>query len=90
MLALLFFPLSRNHSSGRGLGSPHVYKMEAHLLFRNNAAEFIRLAEAARTSEHKTFFIETAERWITLAEHADKCTHIEFVKVGSLCSLFSI
>ena len=37
---------------------------------RNNAAECIRLAEAARTSEHKSFFIEMAERWLTLAEHA--------------------
>ncbi len=39
---------------------------------RNNAAECIRLAEAARTSEHKSFFIEMAERWLTLAEHAEK------------------
>ena len=37
---------------------------------RNNAAECIRLAEAARTSEHKSFFIEMAERWVTLAEYA--------------------
>jgi hypothetical protein len=37
---------------------------------RNNAAECIRLAEAARTSEHKSFFIEMAERWLTLAEYA--------------------
>jgi len=37
---------------------------------RNNAAECIRLAEAARTSEHKSLFIEMAERWLTLAEHA--------------------
>jgi len=28
------------------------------------------LAEAARTSEHKSLFIEMAERWLTLAEHA--------------------
>jgi hypothetical protein len=40
--------------------------------FRNNAAACIRLAEAARTSEHKSFFIEMAERSLTLAEHADK------------------
>ena len=39
---------------------------------RNNAAECIRLAETARTSEHKSFFIEMAERWLTLAEHAEK------------------
>jgi hypothetical protein len=39
---------------------------------RNNAAECIRLAEAARTSEHKSFFIEMAERWLTLAENAEK------------------
>jgi anaerobic glycerol-3-phosphate dehydrogenase len=39
---------------------------------RNNAAECIRLAEAARTSEHKSFFIEMAERWLTLAERAEK------------------
>jgi hypothetical protein len=35
---------------------------------RNSAAECIRLAEAARTSEHKSFFIEMAERWLTLVE----------------------
>jgi anaerobic glycerol-3-phosphate dehydrogenase len=39
---------------------------------RNNAAECIRLAEAARTSEHKSFFIDVAERWLTLAERAEK------------------
>jgi hypothetical protein len=39
---------------------------------RENAAECIRLAEAAHTSQHKSFFIEMAERWITLAEHAAK------------------
>jgi hypothetical protein len=39
---------------------------------RNSAAECIRLAEAARTSEHKSFFIEMAERWLTLVEHAEK------------------
>jgi anaerobic glycerol-3-phosphate dehydrogenase len=39
---------------------------------RNNAAECIRLAEAARTSQHMSFFIEMAERWVTLAEHAEK------------------
>ena len=37
---------------------------------RNSAAECIRLAEAARTSEHKSLFIEMAERWLTLAENA--------------------
>ena len=50
--------------------------MEAHLLIlaqlRNNAADCIRLAEAARTSEHKSLFIEMAERWLTLADHAEK------------------
>ena len=53
-----------------------MHRMEAHLLtlvqFRNNAAECIRLAEAARTSEHKSFFIEMADRWLTLAERAEK------------------
>jgi anaerobic glycerol-3-phosphate dehydrogenase len=39
---------------------------------RNNAAECIRLAEAARTSEHKSFFIDVAERWLKLAERAEK------------------
>ena len=29
-------------------------------------------AEAARTSPHKSFFIEMAERWLTLAERAAK------------------
>ena len=37
---------------------------------RNNAAECIRLAEAAHTSAHKSFFIEMADRWLTLAERA--------------------
>jgi predicted DNA-binding ArsR family transcriptional regulator len=50
--------------------------METHLLsldqLRNNVAECIRLAEAARTSDHKSFFIEMAERWLTLAERAEK------------------
>src|SRR6516165_11094471 len=49
---------------------------EAHLpsldQLRNNAAECIRLAEAARTSAHKSFFIEMADRWLTLAERAAK------------------
>jgi hypothetical protein len=35
---------------------------------RCNAAECIRLAEAARTSQ--SLFIEMADRWLTLAEHA--------------------
>ena len=39
---------------------------------RNNAAECIRLAEEARTSAHKSLFIEMAERWLTLAERAQK------------------
>ena len=39
---------------------------------RNNAAECIRLAEAARTSAHKSFFIEMAEGWVALAERAEK------------------
>jgi predicted DNA-binding ArsR family transcriptional regulator len=50
--------------------------MEAHLpslvQLRNNAAECIRLAEAARTSVHRSFFIEMAERWLTLADRAEK------------------
>ena len=56
--------------------SPHVYGMNADLpsldQLRNNVAECIRLAEAARTSAHKSFFIEMAERWLTLAERAEK------------------
>ena len=68
---------SRHHSSGKELGqSPYVQKMEAHMpsldQLRNNAAECIRLAEAARTSRQKSLFIEMAERWLTLAEHAAK------------------
>jgi hypothetical protein len=39
---------------------------------RNNAAECIRLAEAAHTSAHKSFLIEMADRWLTLAERAQK------------------
>jgi anaerobic glycerol-3-phosphate dehydrogenase len=56
--------------------SPHMCDMEADLpsldQLRNNAAECIRLAEAARTSRQKSLFIEMAERWLTLAEHAAK------------------
>ena len=51
-------------------------RMEEHLpsldQLRNNAAECIRLAEAARTSAHKSFFIEMADRWLALAERAQK------------------
>jgi predicted DNA-binding ArsR family transcriptional regulator len=39
---------------------------------RMNAAECIRLAEVASTSVHTSFFIEMAERWVTLAELAEK------------------
>ena len=39
---------------------------------RNNAAECIRLAEEARTSAHKSLFIEMAEKWLMLAERAQK------------------
>jgi len=39
---------------------------------RNNAAECIRLAEATRSSAHKSYFIEMADRWLTLAERAAK------------------
>ena len=50
--------------------------MEAHSpsldQLRKNAAECIRLAEEARTSANKSFFIEMAERWLTLAERAAK------------------
>jgi hypothetical protein len=63
--------------SGKELGqSPYAREMETHLLtlvqIRINAADCIRLAEAARTSAHKSIFIEMAERWLTLAEHAQK------------------
>jgi anaerobic glycerol-3-phosphate dehydrogenase len=55
---------------------PICTRMEADLpsldQLRNIAAECIRLAEAARTSQHKSLFIEMAERWLTLAEHAEK------------------
>jgi hypothetical protein len=66
---------SRN--SGKELGqSPSAHVMEAGLAsldqLRNNAAERIRLAEAARTSQHKSLFIEMAERWLTLAERAEQ------------------
>jgi hypothetical protein len=60
----------------RARAVPICREMEARLLslvqLRNNVAECIRLAEAARTSEHKSFFIEMAERWLTLAERAEK------------------
>jgi hypothetical protein len=57
---------------------PKSYRMEMEARLpsldelRNNAAECIRLAQAAPTSAHKLFFIEMADRWLTLAEHAAK------------------
>jgi hypothetical protein len=54
------------------------HKLEAYLPslneLRMNAAECIRLAEEACISAHKSLFIEMAERWLTLAERAQK-TH---------------
>jgi len=51
-------------------------QMEGHLpsldQICSNAAECVRLAEEARTSAHKSFFIEMAERWVALAERAEK------------------
>ena len=48
--------------------------MEAPLLsfdqFRKNAAECIRLAEEAHPSGHRSYLIEMAARWLTLAERA--------------------
>ena len=84
----MFFAISRSQRSPFASGvpcrsillakssvSPHM-QMDANLpslgQLRNNAAEGIRLAEAARTSEHKSFFIDVAERWLTLAERAEK------------------
>jgi hypothetical protein len=50
--------------------------MEAHVpsldQLCQNAAECIRLAEEGRTSAHKSFFLEMADRWVTLAEHVKK------------------
>ena len=43
---------------------------------RKNAAECIRLAEEARTFGHRSFFLEMADRWLTLAEHAKKNSRI--------------
>jgi len=37
-----------------------------------NATMCVRLAEEARTSAHRSFFIAMAERWLTLAELAEK------------------
>ena len=46
--------------------------MEAHSpsldQLRKNAADCIRLAQEARSSLHKSFFSEMAERWVGLAE----------------------
>jgi hypothetical protein len=58
------------------LDSKQQNEMEAHSpnldQLRKNAAECIRLAQEARTSAHKSFFSEMAERWVGLAEHAEK------------------
>jgi hypothetical protein len=48
------------------------FELRLALDLRNNAAECIRLAEAALTPAHKSFFIEMADRWLTLAERAPK------------------
>ena len=49
-------------------------EMKAPLLsfdqLRKNAAECIRLAEEVHPSAHTSFFIEMANRWLTLAERA--------------------
>lgn len=37
-----------------------------------NATLCVRLAEEACTSAHRLFFIAMAERWLTLAELAEK------------------
>ena len=84
----MFFAISRSQRSPFASGvpcrsillakssvSPHIHGNGcelAQLRPVNNAAECIRLAEAARTSEHKSFFIDVAERWLTLAERAEK------------------
>jgi hypothetical protein len=39
---------------------------------RNNAAECLRLAEEAPNSAHRSYFLEMADRWLTLAEDAKK------------------
>jgi hypothetical protein len=67
---LAWIPAPCDHLSERSV-SPMWVEMDADLLnlaqLRNNAAECIRLAEAARASEHTFLFIELAERWRTLA-----------------------
>jgi hypothetical protein len=72
-------PFEAGHSPRSKLGQQlkeSGKKMEAHSpsldQLRKNTAERIRLAEEARTSAHKSFFIEMAERWVGLAEHAEK------------------
>ena len=37
-----------------------------------NATECIRLAEEAGSSAHRLFFVQMAERWLTLAELAEE------------------
>src|SRR4029450_986647 len=51
---------------------------------RNNAAECIRLAEAARTSAHKSFFIEMADRGLTLSGGAQQMQEGELYEPGRL------
>jgi hypothetical protein len=40
--------------------------------FRKNAAECLRLAEGARNPAQRSYFMEMADRWLTLAEDARK------------------
>lgn len=48
-------------------GEPPVHAPTVYQLHRN-AAECVELAEEAPSSAHRSFFIEMAERWLTLAE----------------------
>jgi len=78
-------PISRSCDRGNPEGLPPIVHLEFQQMQasegkqnRRNCHAFIhhicktRVAEAARSSQHKSFFIEMAERWLTLAEHAEK------------------
>jgi hypothetical protein len=43
--------------------------------YRHNAAELMRLAEHAKSSEEKTRLVTLAEGWVELAEKAHKDNH---------------
>jgi hypothetical protein len=66
----------RSPNSRPGGAKSYGIEMAAHVpgfdQFRKNAAECLRLAEGARNPAQRSYFMEMADRWLTLAEDARK------------------